>query len=105
MESERILSSLSVFCEIAPIAAGHHEHLDGTGYPRGLSCEAIGFDTRIISAADMLAALVSERPHRPAFALPDAPAVMHGEIGTKIDPECFGALNDVIDELEPRLSA
>lgn len=45
----------------------HHEHWDGSGYPRGLSCEEIPLAARIFSIVDVLDALRSERPYRKAM--------------------------------------
>jgi HD-GYP domain-containing protein (c-di-GMP phosphodiesterase class II) len=45
---------------------GHHERLDGTGYPKGLKESAIGFFTRLMAVCDVYAAMVAPRPYRPA---------------------------------------
>ncbi|MBU3617735.1 HD-GYP domain-containing protein [Polynucleobacter sp. JS-Fieb-80-E5] len=46
------------------IAGGHHEHWDGTGYPKGLSEEAIPLAARIMAIADVYDALVSKRVYK-----------------------------------------
>ena len=59
--------------DLAAIAVLHHERLDGSGYPRGLSGNAISTAGRLLAAADRYATLTAERPHRPART-PDAAA-------------------------------
>ena len=57
----------SVMPEIGPIAdavAAHHERLDGTGYPRGLTADRLAPLTRLLAVADVYAASASDRPHR-----------------------------------------
>jgi HD-GYP domain-containing protein (c-di-GMP phosphodiesterase class II) len=52
---------------LAEAAAGHHERLDGTGYPAGLRENQLSALTRFIMVCDVYAALVAARPHRPGF--------------------------------------
>ena len=56
----------------ATIAWTHHERLDGTGYPRGLSGNDIPLEGQIAGIADVFGALVSERPYRVAWPVVDA---------------------------------
>jgi HD-GYP domain-containing protein (c-di-GMP phosphodiesterase class II) len=83
--SEAILSRISAFSELAPIAGAHHERLDGKGYPRGLSGDQICLETRIITTADIFDALTADRPYRAAMQITKALAIMSGMIGTQID--------------------
>ncbi len=94
--TEAILSRISAFAELARVAAAHHERLDGTGYPRGLSGEAIGIETRIITTADIFDAITAERPYRGAVPIPDTLAMMAEHVGSSIDPDCFAALRDAV---------
>ncbi|MBN1161526.1 MAG: HD-GYP domain-containing protein [Dehalococcoidales bacterium] len=50
----------------------HHERLDGSGYPDGLTGDDIILETRILSVADVVEAMSSHRPYRPALGLDDA---------------------------------
>ncbi|MGD2132423.1 MAG: HD domain-containing phosphohydrolase [Maricaulaceae bacterium] len=86
------LSRISAFKELAPIAAAHHERLDGAGYPLGLAGEGISFETRIISVADFFDALTADRPYRAAMPLEKALAIMDENAGPAIDPAVFEAL-------------
>ena len=92
VHSRRILERVSVFADLAPIAGGHHERLDGAGYPDGLRAEAIDLETRIVTVADVFDALSAERPYRAAMPIERTLAIMRGDVGTALDPACFAAL-------------
>ena len=92
----QILGRISAFGELARIAAAHHEKLDGTGYPLGLTAESIGLETRIITAADIFDAITAERPYRGATPVDEALAIMRGHVGTALDAECFDALEAMV---------
>ena len=92
VHSEDILASISVFSDLAAVAGGHHERLDGKGYPRGLKGGEINLETRIVTTADIFDALTAERPYRAAMPVPQAFTIMEMDLGTAIDPICFRAL-------------
>lgn len=96
VHSENILASISVFADLAAVAGGHHERLDGRGYPRGLKGEEISLDTRIVTTADIFDALTAERPYRAAMPVSQAFAIMAKDLGTAIDPICFKALQSAL---------
>lgn len=73
--TERMLAFSPRLAELGAIAVLHHERLDGSGYPRGLSGTAIPVTGRILAAADRYATATEERPHRPA-ADPEAAAAL-----------------------------
>ena len=64
--TERMLASSAALSELGAIAVQHHERLDGSGYPRGLSGNAIAPAGRILAAADAYHAMTEPRPHRDA---------------------------------------
>jgi len=66
----------TVFTMGAEIAWSHHEHYDGSGYPRGLQGEAIPPSARITALVDTYDALRSRRPYKPAFKHDKAMAVL-----------------------------
>lgn len=90
--SEEILGRISIFRDLAPVAAAHHERLDGRGYPKRLGGGAIARETRILTAADIFDALTADRPYRAAFPVADALAIMRKDVGTALDPDIFAAL-------------
>jgi diguanylate cyclase len=83
----RILSSVNEFSEIADCILEHHEHWDGTGYPRGLKGEEISLQGRVISLADAYDAMTSDRTYREALSEEDAVAEIAACAGTQFDPE------------------
>jgi putative nucleotidyltransferase with HDIG domain len=97
--SEEILVRLSVFRDLAPIAAAHHERLDGKGYPKRLGGDAIALETRILTVADIFDALTAGRPYRAAMPRGEALAIMQREVGTAIDARCFDALFNLAHEV------
>lgn len=77
--TDRMLSSSSALAEIGKVAARHHERLDGSGYPHGLTAPALSVGARLVAAADVYAALTEPRAHRAARASGDAADVLRGE--------------------------
>jgi putative two-component system response regulator len=71
----------------AEIALTHHERVDGTGYPNGLSGESIPLSGRIAAIADVFDALTTDRVYRPAFSLTEAADMMKKESGRHFDRE------------------
>jgi putative nucleotidyltransferase with HDIG domain len=65
-----VLQQLQAPFPVAEIIFQHHERLDGSGYPRGLSGESILLEARILAVADVFEAMTSNRSYRVAF-LPD----------------------------------
>ena len=90
--TEELLGRVGIFRDLAPLAAAHRERLDGRGYPKGLGEGAIARETRILTAADIFDALTADRPHRAAYTVPEALAIMRDDVGTAIDPQVFAAL-------------
>jgi putative two-component system response regulator len=77
---ERICSPLKSLRLVLPIIRHHHERWNGTGYPDGLSGEAIPFTARILQCVDVFDALTIERPYKPAYTQEQAVAIMREEI-------------------------
>ncbi|NIJ07931.1 putative nucleotidyltransferase with HDIG domain [Sphingomonas vulcanisoli] len=92
--TQAILGRISAFHDLAPIAAAHHERLDGKGYPLGLQGQEIDLATRIITISDFYDALTADRPYRGAMPAERALAIIGEEVGRAIDPRCFAALKD-----------
>jgi PAS domain S-box-containing protein len=64
-----ILKGVAFPWPIAEMVLGHHERLDGSGYPQGLEGEAICLGARILAVADVVEAMASHRPYRPALGI------------------------------------
>jgi putative nucleotidyltransferase with HDIG domain len=67
-----ILAGIEFSQPVAKIVLQHHELLDGTGYPQGLSGEEIVLEARILVVADVIEAMASHRPYRPAQGIGSA---------------------------------
>jgi len=57
---------------VAQVVLQHHERMDGSGYPLGLIGAEILFEARILAVADVVEAIASHRPYRPALGLKKA---------------------------------
>jgi DNA-binding CsgD family transcriptional regulator len=91
--SERVLARSPVLAGLAVIAGSHHENLDGSGYHRGIGAAQLDLAGRILRAADCLDALLSERPHRPAFDQDGAARELRAEVdGGRLDAEAVAAV-------------
>jgi putative nucleotidyltransferase with HDIG domain len=86
-----ILSRVTAFAMIAPMAAAHHERLDGRGYHLALAGAEIPIGARILAVADVYDALTADRPYRAAMAPTDAIAILERDRGTAFDPQVLDA--------------
>jgi response regulator RpfG family c-di-GMP phosphodiesterase len=86
-----ILSGIDFPWPVAEMARQHHERLDGSGYPRGLKGEEILPEVRILSVADVVEAMMSHRPYRPAIGLAEALREVERGRGTRYDPAVVDA--------------
>jgi DNA-binding CsgD family transcriptional regulator len=78
--TERTLSFSPALRPLGEVAAMHHERLDGSGYSKGLTGDAIGPTARLLAAADCYHALREPRPHRPARDADQAAAAITDEV-------------------------
>jgi putative two-component system response regulator len=85
----------------ATIAHTHHERYDGTGYPRGLTGEAIPLEGRIAAVADVYEALTSDRPYRAALPEHEAVKLMRAERGSHFDPAVLDAFLETLPAAHP----
>jgi putative nucleotidyltransferase with HDIG domain len=86
--------------EVPQIAAQHHERMDGKGYPKGLSGDAILLGARIVAAADVFDALTAPRYYKPAYALDKTLEIMDGMAGSHLDPAVMAAVHRALPQLE-----
>ena len=91
--TERMLAFSSALAPLGSIAVQHHERLDGSGYPRGLSGFALSPAGRILAAADCYRAWLEPRPYRPAGTAEEVAARMRGEVRAgRLDPDAVDAV-------------
>ncbi len=86
-----ILKDIDFPWHIADIVLQHHERLDGSGYPDGLKNGDILLEARIITIADVVEAVASHRPYRPALGIDIALAEIDRNKGVLYDPEATDA--------------
>jgi PAS domain S-box-containing protein len=86
-----ILKNVEFPWPIADIVVQHHERLDGRGYPAGLKGDAILLDSKIIIVADVVEAMSSHRPYRPAHGIDKALEEIAAHKGTRYDPDVVDA--------------
>lgn len=82
-----LLKTIDFPWPIAQIVHQHHERLNGSGYPQGLSSEQILVEAKIICVADVVEAMASHRPYRPARGVEVALEHIQEEKGTLYDPQ------------------
>ena len=80
-----ILAPIDFGGPVAEIVLQHHERLDGSGYPQGLSGDEILPGARILAVADVVEAMVTHRPYRAALPLDEAMAEIEGGAGIRYD--------------------
>lgn len=83
----QVLKDIEFPGPIAEIVHQHHEYLDGSGYPFGLKGNEIMLESKILTVADIVEAMASHRPYRPAFGVEIALNEIRKMRGTKLDPK------------------
>jgi PAS domain S-box-containing protein/putative nucleotidyltransferase with HDIG domain len=89
--SYEILKTIEFEFPIAEIILQHHEKLDGSGYPQGLSGDSILKEARVLTVADIIEAMASYRPYRPALPLKTALEEISSHRGTLYDADVVDA--------------
>jgi len=90
-----ILSDIPFPRPIAQIILQHHERMDGSGYPGGLSDGQILPEAKVLAVADVIEAMASYRPYRPALSLDQAYDEIDSNVGTRYDSAVVDALHRV----------
>jgi putative nucleotidyltransferase with HDIG domain len=91
-----ILHRVGCFRHLAPVAAAHHERIDGRGYHQGLTASALPLAARILCVADITDALSMSRPYREGLAPDRVLEILGRQVGTAVDADCFEALKTVL---------
>jgi len=99
-----ILKDVGFPWPIAQVIIQHHERIDGSGYPSGLSGEDILLEAKVIGVADAIEAIASHRPYRPALGLERALEEVSGKKGTLYDPDVVDACLRLFNDKEYHLA-
>jgi putative two-component system response regulator len=91
-----ILSPLSHLGVVLEYVRDHHEHYDGTGYPRAVAGDAISIGGRILAAADAFVALTSRRAYREPMTPLAAIDHLRESAGSLLDWSVYAALRSVV---------
>jgi ribonuclease P protein subunit RPR2 len=83
--------------DAAAVVRSHHERWDGSGYPDELAGDAIPPAARVFAVADVLDALTTDRPYRPASPIALARRMIVAETGTHFDPRAIEAFERIPD--------
>lgn len=94
----KILKDVEFPWDIAQIVLQHHERLNGSGYPQGLSGDRILLEARILAVADVVEAMASHRPYRPALGLDKAVDEILSQKGLLYDSGVVEACLSVIEK-------
>jgi len=81
-----VLRNLEFPWPVAETILQHHERLDGSGYPSGISGEDIILEARILCVADVVESMISHRPYRPALGVERALGEIVRNKGVLYDP-------------------
>ncbi len=84
------------FSDVPEIAGSHHEKFDGSGYPQGLSGEAIPLGARIIAVADFFEAITAKRHYRNPMPYQVAIELLREQKGSFFDPQVVEAFLNVL---------
>jgi HD-GYP domain-containing protein (c-di-GMP phosphodiesterase class II) len=93
-----ILAGIEWVGPITQTVVQHHERLDGSGYPHGLSGAEIIPEARVLAVADVFEAMVSHRPYRPALPYEAAADELRGGAGIRYDAETVDACLFLIED-------
>lgn len=100
----QILKMVDFPWPIATIVGQHHERMDGSGYPSGLKGEEISLGARILGVADVVEAIASHRPYRPALGREAALKEIYRHRGELYDPDVVDACLELFNKREFDLS-
>ncbi|MFA5275341.1 MAG: HD domain-containing phosphohydrolase [Candidatus Omnitrophota bacterium] len=95
--SYEITNSVKYFKDLKGIVFSAQEEYDGTGYPKGLKAEDIPLEARIISVADAVDAMLSDRAYRKALPLEKAIDELRENSGTQFDPHVASTAIDLLN--------
>jgi HD-GYP domain-containing protein (c-di-GMP phosphodiesterase class II) len=82
-----ILKDIDFPWPVARMVLEHHERMDGSGYPQGLTGDRLLVESRIVTVADVVEAMASHRPYRPGLGIVRALDEISANSGVLYDPQ------------------
>lgn len=93
-----IVRNIDFSLPVAEIILQHHERLDGSGYPLGVTAKDILLESKILAVADVVEAMVSHRPYRPALGIEKALQEITFNKGVLYDPDVVEVCSRVFNQ-------
>ena len=98
-----ILKPVHLSAEVIAFVSGHHEKIDGSGYPQHKRGQDVNIIARIAAVSDIYDALTTDRPYRGAMSVDEALSIMLGEVQDgKLDPDVFATFEPLVPRWEWR---
>ena len=102
--TDRVLARSPFLSTLAPVASGHHERLDGSGYHRGLTAATLTPPARLLAAADAYHAMTEPRPHRAPLSPQQAAETLGAECRAGLfDADTVAAVLEAAGQPVPRI--
>ncbi|UCG51957.1 MAG: HD domain-containing protein [Candidatus Latescibacterota bacterium] len=98
VEGSDMLAKMNFSEHTRQIVLSHHERYNGEGYPSGLAGSQIPLGARILSVVESYAAMIQDRPTRPALTQEEALSTLRENWGLRYDPEVVKIFIDIIEE-------
>ena len=98
LNAYRLLSPIKILKQSLDIPYCHHEHWDGSGYPRGLKGKDIPLAARIFAVVDTWDALQTSRPYRPPWRKQDVINYLREQAGKQFDPEVVDKFLNLVEK-------
>ena len=95
-----LLTSIPLLRDVAQVVLHHHEWFDGSGYPDGLSGDAIPIEARVVSVVDAFCAMLDRRSYKEASSPEEARAELKRAAGSQFDPAVVDAALAAIDQVD-----
>ncbi len=93
-----ILKNIEFPWPVAETALQHHERIDGSGYPKGISGDDIILEAKIVAVADVVEGMASHRPYRPALGVERALQEITSYSGKFFEPDVVNICKRVLDK-------
>lgn len=98
LKGAEIAASTEEFAPVAKHIFSHHEHYDGSGYPRGLKGKEIPLLARILSIVDAYDVMINERPYKEAMSIKEAIEELKRCSGSQFDPILVELFLEIIEK-------